>query len=260
MTSVSSFAMPLTFFHPLAVVEWALVIFGAFGMGLSKAGFPGIGLLHVVIFAFLFGARESTGIVLPMLLVGDAYAVVTFRKHARWEHLRRMLPPALLGVAIGAAFMSRLSDAAYKPLIGWIILTLTLLQAVHQIWPDGFGRVPRSVPFAWGMGLLAGATTMLANAAGSIMALYALAIRLPKYELVGTNAWFFLSVNAFKVPFSAQLGLIRAETLWLNVALLPAILLGLVAGRWLIRRVPQRLFDILLLTFAGAAAIRLILS
>jgi len=75
-----------------------LAFAGAFGMGMSKAGFSGVGLLHVVVFAFLFGARDSTGIVLPMLLVGDIYAVSTFWRHARWEYLRRMLPPALLGV------------------------------------------------------------------------------------------------------------------------------------------------------------------
>jgi len=244
----------------LSVTQWLLAFAGAFGMGLSKAGFSGIGLLHVVVFAFLFGAKDSTGIVLPMLLVGDLYAVRTFRKHARWEYLRRMLPPALAGVVLGAAGMTRLSDAAYKPLIGWIILALTAMQVVHTVRPRWFGRVPHTRSFTWGMGLLAGATTMLANAAGSIMSLYALAVGLPKYELVGTNAWFFLTVNAFKIPFSARLGLIRSGTLLLNVALVPAIIAGLLAGRVLIRHVSQRFFDGFLLTFAGLAAIKLILG
>ena len=126
---------------PLSLAQWLLALTGAFSMGMSKAGFAGIGLLHVVIFAFLFGARDSTGIVLPMLLVGDLYAVGTFRKHARWEYLRRMLPPALVGVAVGAAAMSRVSDAAYKPLIGWIILTLTVMQITRMARPLWFSRV-----------------------------------------------------------------------------------------------------------------------
>jgi uncharacterized membrane protein YfcA len=244
----------------LSAAQWILALVAAFGMGMSKGGFSGIGLLHVVVFAFLFGAKNSTGIVLPMLLVGDVYAVATFQKHARWEYLRRMLPSALLGIVVGAATMSRLSDAAYKPLIGWIILVLTLLQLVRMARPHWFGRVPHSLPFAWSMGLLAGTTTMLANAAGSITALYSLAIGLPKYEFVGTNAWFFLIVNAFKVPFSAGLGLIHRETLLLNLVLVPAIVAGLLAARWLIGRLPQQLFDRLLLAFAGLAAIKLILG
>jgi len=237
-----------------------LAFAGAFGMGMSKAGFSGVGLLHVVVFAFLFGARDSTGIVLPMLLVGDIYAVSTFWRHARWEYLRRMLPPALLGVFLGAVVMTRVSDAAYKPLIGWIIFVLTGMQIVRVTWPGAFGRVPHHTGFTWGMGLLAGATTMLANAAGPIMGLYALAIGLPKYELVGTNAWFFLAVNLFKLPFSARFGLIGPGTLLINLALVPAIGAGMLAGRWLIGRVPQRLFDGLLLVFAGVAAMRLILG
>jgi uncharacterized membrane protein YfcA len=108
------------------------------------------------------------------------------------------------------------------------------------------------------MGLLAGVTTMLANASGPIVALYALAIALPKLEFVGTNAWFFLIVNAFKVPFSLALGLIHGQSLSLNVALSPAILAGLLAGRWLVHRVPQRIFDALLLLFAGVASLRLV--
>lgn len=227
-------------------------------MGVSKAGFAGLGLLHVVVFAFLFGARESTGVILPMLLVGDVGAVTAYRPHARWDYLGRMLPPACIGVVLGALLMGHISEAAYKPLIGSIILVLTCLQIARIARPDWLGDVPHARSFAWGMGLLAGMTTMLANAAGPIIALYVLAVGLPKLELVSTSAWFFLILNAFKVPFSVALGLIHMGTLVLNLTLAPLIVVGLFAGRWLIHRVPQRLFDLLLLTFAGVAALRLL--
>jgi uncharacterized membrane protein YfcA len=242
----------------LSPTQWMLAVFAALGMGVSKAGFAGVGLFHVVVFALLFGARDSTGVVLPMLLVGDVGAVVAFRRQARWDHLRRMLPPACLGIVVGAVLMGRISDAMYKPLIGWIILALTTMQVVRTIWPDAFGDVPHGRPFAWTIGLLAGGTTMLANAASPIMSVYFLAVALPKLEFVGTTAWFFLIINAFKVPFSAWLGLIHTSTLLFNVVLSPVILAGLWAGGWLTRRVPQRLFDGLLLAFAGIAALRLI--
>jgi len=101
-------------------------------------------------------------------------------------------------------------------------------------------------------------TTMLANAAGPIIALYALAVGLPKFEFVGTSAWLFLLVNLFKVPFSVELGLIHRDTLWLNLLLVPAILVGLASGRWLTSRIPQKVFDIFLLVFAALAALRMI--
>ena len=85
----------------LTPLQWLLAGLGAIGVGLSKAGLAGVGLLHVVIFAFLFGARDSTGVVLPMLLAGDVTAVTAFHQHARWDYIRRMLPPACLGVIAG---------------------------------------------------------------------------------------------------------------------------------------------------------------
>ena len=108
------------------------------------------------------------------------------------------------------------------------------------------------------MGLLAGDPTMLANAAGPIFALYALAVALPKFEIVGTSAWFFFIINALKMPFSIALGLIHAQTLLLNLILSPAIVAGVFGGRWIIHRVPQRVFDAFLLAFAAIAALRLI--
>ncbi len=108
------------------------------------------------------------------------------------------------------------------------------------------------------MGLLAGVATMLANAAGPVMALYFVAVSLPKLELVGTSAWFFLVINAIKIPFSAWLGLIDGGTLALNAALAPLIVAGFFVGRWLVARIPQRAFDAFLLTFAGIAALRLV--
>jgi hypothetical protein len=101
-------------------------------------------------------------------------------------------------------------------------------------------------------------TTMLANAGGPVMTLYLLAMKLPKLEFTATAAWFFFTINVFKIPFSVALGLITTHTLALNALLLPAIALGLLVGRWLIHRVPQRLFNQLLLVFAGLASLRLI--
>ena len=79
---------------------------------------------------------------------------------------------------------------------------------------------------------------MMANAAGPIFSLYALAIGLPKFEFVGTSAWFFFIMNLVKVPFSYGLGLIHGPTLRLNLVLLPPILLGIFIGRWLTQVVP----------------------
>ena len=242
----------------LTPFQWMLAILAGFGIGVAKSGFAGVSLLHVVVFIFLFGPRDSTGVVLPMLIVGDIMAVIAFQQHARWEYIRRMLPPAITGICAGWWMMKHLSDAAFKPLVGAIILILTVLQLLRLWRPQLYENVPHRLWFAWLMGLLAGVTTMVANAAGPIMALFLIAVSLPKLELVGTSAWFFFVINCLKVPFSVQLGLIHPGTLRLNAMLVPAIGAGLFAGRWCVTRIPQRLFDALLLAFAAIAALRLI--
>jgi uncharacterized membrane protein YfcA len=242
----------------LTPVQWLLAALGAIGIGLSKAGLAGIGLFHVVVFALLFGARQSTGVVLPMLLAGDVTAVTAFHQHARWDYIRRMLPPACLGVIVAAGIMRRLDDWLFKPMIGWIIMVLAVLQVVRMARPAWFASAPHSIAFAWICGLFVGAATMMANAAGPIFGLYTVALSLPKMEIVGTGAWFFLLINAFKVPFSFWLGLIQGRTLTLNILLMPAIFVGVFAGHQILRRLPQRAFELLMVGFAVVAALRLI--
>jgi uncharacterized membrane protein YfcA len=154
--------------------------------------------------------------------------------------------------------MRSLSESVYKPLIGMTILILTILQIARMLRPHWFGTVPHARWFAVTIGLIAGGATMLANAAGPIIAIYCVAVALPKFELVGTTAWFFFIINAFKVPFSISLGLIRGSTLALNAILSPAVVAGIFIGRWLTAHIPQRLFDSLLLAFAAGAALRLV--
>ena len=242
----------------LSPLEWLLAVAGALGVGVTKAGFSGVSLVHVLIFAFIFGARESTGIILPMLVAADVFAVRAFRQHAQWIYVRRLLPPAFVGIVHGFVLMGRMEARLFEPAIRWNHSRNHGPPIGRMFCSHWLAHVPHSTAFAWTMGLAAGTTTMMANAAGPVFVLYALAVSLPKLALVGTGAWFFFIVNLIKLPFSAALGVIHAQTLLLNLVLLPAVFAGIGVGRWLTRRVPQRLFDGLMLAFAGIAALRLI--
>jgi uncharacterized membrane protein YfcA len=167
-------------------------------------------------------------------------------------------PPALVGVAVGWWVMGHLHGIRFERLIGGIIMALVALQALRDWRPGWWESVPESRAFAWTLGFTAGVTTMLANAAGPVMALYLLAVALPKDAFVGTAAWFFLLINLLKIPFSLQLGLITADTLLFNALLVPAIVGGLFLGRAVVRRLPQKWFDSFVLLFALVAAFRLL--
>ncbi len=244
--------------YDLDAIEWMLVIIAAAGIGISKSGFIGVGMVHVIILAGVFGPRVSTGILLPMLIVGDVCSVVFFGQHTQWKFLKRLMLPAIVGIILAWQCMNYIDDRGFRLSLGCIILGLTLTQ-IARIWkPKWFEYFPHATWFAWSLGLLAGFTTMLANAAGPIVALYLLAVSLPKMQLVGTGAWFFLLINLVKVPFSYNLGLITISSLSLNLILAPVIVGGLLVGKSVVKRIPQKLFDSLLLTFTGIMALRLI--
>ena len=240
----------------ISITDWLLLAIAAFGIGITKSGFSGVSMVHVILFAIVFGARDSTGVVLPMLIAGDIFAMSVYGKHANWRYVRRMLLPTLIGVVMGWLMMFRLPEAYYRPLIGAIIFGLTVLQIIRLWKEEWLADVPHAAWFAWSMGILVGLTTMLANAAGPVFGLYLLAVGLPKLEFVGTAAWFFLILNIVKIPFSWSLGLIRLDTLALNAVLIPLILLGLWVGTRIIRIIPQRLFDSLILVLTGVASFR----
>jgi uncharacterized membrane protein YfcA len=232
---------------------------GAFLIGLSKTGLPGAGVLAVPIFAAILPARASTGVVLPLLIVGDVVAVAWYRRHAVWPHLVRLLPWALGGVAIGYWAMPFVSDRQFRPLIGGVVLAMLALNAWRQRRPSLTDAIPSRGWFAAVLGLLAGATTMMANAAGPIMTIYLLAMRLPKEAFIGTGAWYFFVVNALKVPLSASLGLIHPASLGLNLMLAPAVLAGSASGILLAGRLPEKAFGALVQLLAIGAAVRLLL-
>ena len=243
------------------------------GIGFSKAGFPGVSMLHVVVFALCFGAKESTGILLPMLVIGDVCAIASFGRRAVWSQIFRLLPPTLIGILSGWAMMDRLDPTAFRWIVGTIILTLAAAQAYRMfgrpVADQSDRRVDasslRSFPIgaillAGGLGFLAGMTTMLANAAGPVIAMYLLVVRMPKFELIGTAAWLFLVLNLIKLPLSFQLGLIDAATLRTGAMLSPMIPVGLLAGRWLVHRISQRVFNAVLLAFTAVMAVRLMVG
>jgi uncharacterized membrane protein YfcA len=242
----------------VAMNHWPLLALAAIGIGITKSGFSGVSLVHVLIFAHVFGARTSTGIVLPMLIAGDTMAMLMYGRHANWSYVRRMMTPAIIGVVIGWSLMHWIDEAAYRPLIGTIILVLATMQILRMVRESWMAGVPHATWFAWCMGILVGITTMLANAAGPVFGLFLLAIGLPKQEFVATAAWFFLLLNMAKIPFSLNLGLIRGDTLVVNLLLLPLIFIGLAIGRAIITRIPQRAFDLVILAFSALAAIQML--
>lgn len=236
---------------------YALAALGALCIGMAKSGFTGISLISVFVFADLFGAKTSTGLLLPLLIAADLMVYPAFRAHGSWRPVWPLLVPALLGLAMGFWLLGKLDDGTARHGIGVSILLMVMVQAGRWWVPQAFQKMADSRGFGWAAGVLGGLATMMANAAGPVIQLFLLSRRIPKMELIGVSARFFLLINLIKVPLSLQLSLIRPSGLWLNALLLPAVWLGIRGGKYCMQRVPQRVYEALIVGFALIAGLRL---
>ncbi|WP_280174070.1 sulfite exporter TauE/SafE family protein [Gracilibacillus kekensis] len=230
-------------------------------IGFAKAGVASMGILVVTIFMMIFPARESVGILLPLLIIGDLFAVTYYRRDVVWRYLFSLVPWVLIGIVLGYFVLDVVTSEQLKPMVGILVLALIVLHISREKLGEKFVEMlPESKVFTISMGILAGFTTMIGNAAGGVMAIYLLVKGLPKKEFVGTGAWFFLFVNVIKIPFYISLGIITVESIKFNAWLIPAILIGALIGVKVIKIMPQKVFQILVLVFAALGAIRLIIG
>jgi hypothetical protein len=220
----------------LSIIQWAAICIAVFLLGLSKAGIKGIGIIIVVILAFVFGEKASTGILLPMLITADIFAVIYYNRHARWDYIKKLIPWMIIGVLVGVWIGNDISEIIFKRMMAIIIIASVLIMFYTENRKSN--RVPSNKLFSSGTGFLAGFTTMIGNLAGPISNIYFLAMRFPKNEFIGTAAWLFFIINVFKLPFHFFVWeTITLQTLVLNSIMVPVVIIGFFIGVALVRRI-----------------------
>lgn len=243
--------------------EFVALALAALVVGFSKTAIGGAGLIAVAVFAAVVPAKESTGVILPLLLVGDVFAITAYRGHADWGLLVRLFPSVAVGVLVGVGFVSLVDDTVMKRSIGIVLLALVVIHVLRRRRLRRSGEAlpasrTRRLLLAGGFGFLAGFTTMVANAGGAPMAIYLFTMALPVMAFLGTGAWFFFIVNLFKLPFSIGLGLISVDSLWLDLRLVPAVVVGALLGRWVIGRLDAQRFENLVLGAVVVSSLNLV--
>jgi len=242
----------------LSYTEWGLAGLAILVLGFSKAGIKGISIICVTLLALVFGSKSSTGIIIPMLIVGDIFAVIYYNKHCKWKYLLQFLPWMIIGVLLGVFLGKDMPEELFKKMMGIVIF----LSVVMMYWWDqqSASDIPESKWLARSMGLAAGFTTMIGNLAGAFSNIFFLAMRLPKNEFIGTAAWLFFIINLFKLPFHIWVWkTVSLETIAMNLRLLPILGIGLFVGIQIVSKIKENIFRklILLLTALGAILILL---
>lgn len=235
-------------------LNFFLASLAAFFLGLSKGGLKGMGILVVALTALAYGAKNSTGILVPLLIVGDILAVIYFKRHVKWQHLIRFLPAALIGILVAVYIGNDWEEVVFKKWLSAIILVSVLYMFWTEYSPVKMPKI--SWKFSYPIGFAAGFTTMIGNLAGPFANLYFLATRLPKNEIVATSAWVFFVINLFKLPFHIfAWETIRVDTLWINLTLVPFVITGFFVGTRILKLFNEKGFRTFLLIVTAIGAV-----
>ena len=238
----------------LAVV--AVGSLATFVFGLGKTAIPAVGSFAAGLLTLVLPALPSTGVALPVLLVGDVIALAFYARHVQAGVLVRMIPAVLVGVVVGFAVVDHVDRHAAARIIG----VLLIISGLGEMWRRRHASQHHGSPPVAGhadtesiaLGVGAGFSTMVANAGGPMMTLYLLRLGVTTSTFLGTVAWFFFTLNLIKLPFSIELGLVTPQSLVLSAALVPGIVAGAFVGRRLVLGMSRALFENLAL---GATAI-----
>ncbi len=220
--------------------DWILLFVCALLIGMSKTGIQGITLLAIPLMAINFGAKPSTGLILPMLCFSDLIAVMYYRRMAEWKYIWKLLPAAIAGFFLALAVDKIIPPDEFRRLMAFCIF----IGIGVMFWTERTGKDSKIFSKWWYaplFGLMGGFTTMIGNAAGPVMAVYLLSMRLPKYSFVGTSAWFFLVVNYLKIPLQVfAWENISFASLCLNALSIPFMIIGAIIGIWFVKKVPEQ--------------------
>lgn len=237
-------------------LHFLLAALGAFLLGIAKSGVKGIAVFIVILFVFAFGAKASTGVLMPLLIGGDIFAIIYYKKHADWKYIFILIPWMILGVILGTYFGNLLDENTFRLGMAGLILLTTLLLLYWERYP--LKQVPSHWSFAGSLGVLAGFTTMIGNLAGAVTNIYFLAMRLPKNVFIGTSAYVFFIINLFKVPFHVYVWeTINLGSFLTSLSYFPFLFLGLFVGVKVVARINDKNYRklILILTAIGSVVL-----
>lgn len=243
----------------LSYLQWFITFLGAFLLGFSKAGIKGVGVIIVLLMAFVFGGKASTGVLIPIMIVADVFAVIYYNRHTQWNLLLKLLPSMVVGVLIGVWFGNDISEEIFKQIMAVFILITVIIMIYMEHKKDK--TVPTNKFFSNGMGLLSGITSMIGNLAGAFASIYFLAMRLPKNEFIGTAAWLFFIINVFKLPFHIFVWkTVTSESILLDLFLVPGVIVGFFVGVQLVKLIHNELYRKFILAVTAAGAVIILLS
>jgi uncharacterized protein len=209
-------------------------------LGLSKGGFSGVGMISTPLLALILPPLEAAALLLPILLVQDAFSVWIYRRVWDPWNLKVLLPGAVIGVGAAWLLAAHVSETVVRLLVGLIALGFVAYAVIRRNRPVPKRRPPAASGVIWGS--LSGFTTTLIQIGAPPYYAFVLPQRLEKMIFVGTTVMFFAAANSMKVAPYFALGQFTTSGLWTSLALFPLAIASNYLGIYLVRVTPEAIF------------------
>ena len=227
-------------------------------IGLSKGGLGGMpGALATPLMALVMPADQAIGLLLPILMLADVFAVALHWRRWNGRLVWLLIPGAVVGVTIGTYFITNAPTRTLQIALGVIVL----LFAVYKIFEKRILGLFHYQPRDWhGMvaGTITGFSSALAHTGGPPVSVYLLMQDIPPGVFNATAAIFFLILNWIKVPYYWYAGLFNFQLLWQVAWILPLVPLGVWLGKQFSNKVNKETFDQVMVALLVIASILLI--
>jgi uncharacterized membrane protein YfcA len=223
-----------------------------FMIGVSKGGFGGLGALLTPLLSLVLPVAQAVGVLLPMLMVGDVFALYMYWREWDLDLVRRTLPAGAVGALAGTFLLARLSPDGLRIVLGIFVLLLVAYRFLSdRIQALQYAPRPWHAPAA---GLLAGVASGMFNNGGPAFSSYLLLQRLTARPFIATSAIYFALLNILKVPGFLYTGVLDLSLLFSLWWVFPFIPLGIWVARVTLTRVSPAAFEwiiIVLLIFSS---------
>ncbi|WP_172327513.1 sulfite exporter TauE/SafE family protein [Mangrovicoccus sp. HB161399] len=232
-------------------LEMILLVIAAFVVGLSKGGLAAAGALAVPMLTIWMDPLTAAASLLPVYIASDIIAVAIYRKQPSWANLRILVPASMAGVALAALVAPHVPVAAVTLLTGTIGLAY-VAQSVLMPPPDVPHRARLGRGLFWG--LLTGVTSFISHNGAPPFTAYVLPQKLPNLAFAGTATIVFAVVNLCKLPAYHEIGLTGGLSLRMLVPLIGVAIAGAFAGRWIVGRLPQKVYSAVIRSLLGVVS------
>ncbi|MBN1681643.1 MAG: sulfite exporter TauE/SafE family protein [Anaerolineae bacterium] len=236
-----------------------IMALAAFYVGLVKGGLgPVPGALLVPLLSTQMAVADAVALTLPLLLVGDWFALPVYWRKWDSRALWLMIPAGIAGVLMGVLLLSSLPDIALRRVLGGI----SLLAVAYKLGSDSLASITYVAHdwHGWLAGWGSGFMSAMANAGAPPITAYLLLRSFKPVQFIATTVVFFLTMNLVKLPVFLATGVLDAgeavKTLWV----LPLIPLGVWLGKSFLERVDARKFDLFMLILLAWAGVSLLLG